>query len=59
MIIPEQPKERLPQWIQEYIADAPEAEEGLWAWVSELHYAQVVARAGGADELVAIKQRFD
>lgn len=59
MIIPEQPKERLPQWIEEYIADAPEAEEGLWAWVSELHYGQVVTRAGGADELVAIKQRFD
>ena len=58
-IVTDLPKENLPLSIQEFIADSPEAEHELWAWVSELHYAQVVAQAGGAHDLVAIKQRFD
>ena len=58
-IIADLPKEQPPLWIQELLADSPEAEQALWAWVSELHYRQVVAQAGSAHELVAIKQRFD
>ena len=58
-IVTDLPKEHLPLSIQEFIADSPEAEHELWVWVSELHYAQVVAQAGSAHELVAIKERFD
>ena len=58
-IVTDLPKENLPLSIQEFITDSPEAEQALWAWVSDLHYAQVVAQAGRAHELVAIKERFD
>ena len=58
-IVTDLPKENLPLSIQEFITDSPEAEQALWAWVSDLHYAQVVAQAGRAHELVAIKDRFD
>lgn len=58
-IITDRLKEHLPQAIAELIADSSEAKHAFWAWVSELHYAQVVAQAGNAHELVAIKQRFD
>ena len=57
--IPDLPQETLPQEIQRIIEASPEAASELWAWVSELHYAQVVGQAGIAHELVAIKQDFD
>lgn len=49
----------LPQAIQKRIADSPEEEAELWAWVSEVHYAVVVAQAGESHEVVALKKRFD
>lgn len=57
-IITELPRETLPLSIQELTA-SPEADESLWAAMSAMHYAQVVAQAGSKHELVMFEKRFD
>jgi len=49
----------LPEEIRSVLAANPEQAEKFWEWVSQVHYAQVVAQAGKAQPLVAIKARFD
>lgn len=49
----------LPEEIRRVLAADPEQAEQFWDWVSQVHYAQVVAQAGKAHPLVAIKARFD
>lgn len=48
----------IPQLPSAVISVLEENAEGVWAWVSEQHDAQVVAQAGAADLLVQVKTRF-
>ena len=48
----------LPQLPETVISLIEENEDAIWAWVSEQHYAQVVAQAGPTELLVQVKTRF-
>ena len=58
MSIPQKLTAELDEMMQKLLAD-PQAEAALYAWVSQKHYAVVVAQAGKSHEIVMLKERFD
>lgn len=58
MSIPQESFKELSE-LMEKLQETPEKEAALWAWVSQKHYAMVLAQAGKSHEIVMLNERFD